>query len=405
MKISMVSQEKRKRTREHEEHETTSEESFPITLPSSTMLSSVHDKEFPMASQVLWVRNVPGSNIPFEFMDAVLVLGLHYRVTILVPVDKDTGVILGTEVSLKQINPFNPNNTLFNNNYNINSPNTVFKTRKGMIVFTKIFVQEMDDENGFPVSVLDSNSFKTLTMEGMTNNLWDRLQQASQISSVLSITADQRVVQDPEDDYEDANQELIQGKLIERKKIHLTMNRHVFFDGPAIIFQGIPFLKTLPLEDQIILEKEGILDVQIIVNLFVTDLETTSWTRQVLDDKLVFGFQCNYMVSKEWCEEQQVYRILEKTMLNVLREDPVVITLLCIICFFQDRPGLTERDLIREERFFYVKLMDMYFMAKTSQGHWQSVSYQEVWDNIYQVIPLLSEIKKRKITFIKSSTT
>ena len=80
--------------------------------------------------------------------------------------------------------------------------------------------------------------------------------------------------------------------------------------------------------------------------------------------------------------------------LDVLRADPFVVTLILIIHFFQDRPGLTLRQEIYEERLKYLKLLDIYFKGMLKSGIWKSVSYTQVWDNFNFIIGFLPEMHR-----------
>ena len=83
--------------------------------------------------------------------------------------------------------------------------------------------------------------------------------------------------------------------------------------------------------------------------------------------------------------------------------DPFVINLLAVVLLFEDLPGLSAIHEIHNEKAKYFRQLDLYIQGKISSGHWTHVLYQEVWDNIRQVIVSIHELNQILIQFVKEN--
>ena len=122
-----------------------------------------------------------------------------------------------------------------------------------------------------------------------------------------------------------------------------------------------------------------------------------------LQDQIILGIQLNSLDDEGLSAEiVRVYSHLLNTFEEYLRQDAFVISLLCLIYFFQDIPGLFSNEEVRREQIGYVHLLDMYIKEKIKAKHWNH-SYQKIWDSIYNTINIINYVRNNKIyeQFIK----
>ena len=122
-----------------------------------------------------------------------------------------------------------------------------------------------------------------------------------------------------------------------------------------------------------------------------------------MQDQIILGIQLNSLDEEGLSAEiVRVYSHILNTFEEYLRQDAFVISLLCLIYFFQDIPGLFSNEEVRREQIGYVHLLDMYIKEKIKAKHWNH-SYQKIWDSIYNTINIINYVRNNKIyeQFIK----
>jgi len=342
----------------------------------------------------IWIKKTPGSNLVFQSFKSSCYLLYQYKIEIEVLVNQSTGIIVGTDLTLDSI--------LFkeksNRKYNMNRTNSLLiKGINEIIVFSRTQEPCNKPNHSFTVQVNFNSCFKTMRMEGMTESLWTCLQQAIGMSERIfqELVAVQHylVNQTPSThDSHDTN-------LIVNKKLVLVMDLNLKKKIAVSMFEDSLFVQSLPLEDQIILFKEMLSSS--LIDLHTQERDTNSYSRTAVGNHLLFQWRLHYFKGMKDYEES--FQILFDNTLDILRFDPFVITLLIIIYFFRNKPGLTFEIEIEAERLKYSKILDMYFKAKIKSGLWNSITYEEVWSNIHSIFKHINELNIVCVEVLKSN--
>ena len=80
-------------------------------------------------------------------------------------------------------------------------------------------------------------------------------------------------------------------------------------------------------------------------------------------------------------EMYDFYKTCMTKFLPFLKEDYFVIILLCMLCVFQERPGLSCNQVIYRERNLYLNLFDKYIETMVKSGHYPETQ-ETIWNNI-----------------------
>lgn len=78
---------------------------------------------------------------------------------------------------------------------------------------------------------------------------------------------------------------------------------------------------------------------------------------------------------------------------DVLRQDALVVNILCCLCVFKDRSGVTSSDVIQRERSLYIDLLDRYIKAKVRGREWKNVTCDSMWNQIHRKMAQVASIK------------
>jgi len=317
-------------------------ESYPKSTSSDDSLSTVSlltttsspvNYHIRSSSDYIWVNNSPGSRLEFQSFQSSNIYWYFFTLTIQVPVNESSGLIVGTELTIDSLLSNFDSMTL--NNNKLSSQSLCLVTPKEMIVFMKSPSEVMLDT--FSVQVISNSSFKMLSMEGMTQVLWETLEQV--VSSSARIFQDVINVQHQIYEQQEPDEEEINGSL-KMKKVLLVTDFQNYLKQHTQLFEELTFFQSLGLEDQIILLKENIMAAMTVINLYTHDRETDSKTRIAFRNRLVFRVQWKFICPQEY-DYQFFYEKLLEIMDDVIRLDPFVMSLLHIIIFYQDKPGLT----------------------------------------------------------------
>jgi len=388
---------------------TSSESDKTASIRSSTEFSLNEfiqiPSQIPIKNEIIVVSKSHDSRLEFETIKSSNVLFYFYKILVKIPVNETNGVIVGTETKLESLfNPF-----ILNQEQETQSM-AVLKTQKECIVF---FVNEEDkdindllscltgEESTFTVNVHSSTNFKRMKMQGITEPLWNALKQVVKCSSVMFqqiVNASHKLLPDS---YQGNGLKSEETKGIITKNVLITLDISQQINQLSNVFEDFDFMQVIPLEDQIILLKENIFSVDIVFNLHVHDQERNHKTRSALDRHLVVGIQ--WKKFERTGQYPRLYQAILDNLFPVIRLDPFVMSLVMIILFLTDRPELTAVQEIRDERLKYIQLLDSYFKAKITSDQWASFSYQEAWDSISMMIPIIQEITQNLITFVKKN--
>ena len=77
---------------------------------------------------------------------------------------------------------------------------------------------------------------------------------------------------------------------------------------------------------------------------------------------------------------------------DFIRWDPVIMSILSVLCLFKERVGISNRDAIQRERTLFMELLDKYIRAKV-EVHWTGCTVQGIWDHIHNKMVHVSSIK------------
>jgi len=380
---------------EEEEDKKTNQESLSPSSSSEALNAELYHESKSSSSLVpkcdhIWVKTTPGSQINLTSFDPSCYLLYQYKITIQVPVYQTTDIILGTDLTVDSLQ-YKENRPEYE--YDFSKNNVLFLyTSNDMIVFSRHEVSydfcSKTEDMTFPVDV--QSSFKHMRMEGMTESLWECLQQALEVSKRIFqlLVPVQHYLQ--EETHDPESQVVI-------KTLTLVMDIHLKTKIAIKMFEDMHFIQNLPIEDQIILFKEIICSS--IIDLHTQDRETNTYCRTALGSHLFFQWNLHFFEGMD--EYQRGFKNLFDNTLDILRFDPFVITLLIIIFFLRDKPGLTQSQEIHDERVKYFQLLDIYVKAKIKSGQWQGISHQEISSNIYSIIhnlnilnPILTDTQK-----------
>jgi hypothetical protein len=86
------------------------------------------------------------------------------------------------------------------------------------------------------------------------------------------------------------------------------------------------------------------------------------------------------------------YLSLIEDFLTVLRKDPFVMTILCMLCLFKERSGVVSREEIRRERTLFTELLDKYIDCRIKSRDWD-VNKESIWNNIHRAMSHISSLK------------
>lgn len=158
--------------------------------------------------------------------------------------------------------------------------------------------------------------------------------------------------------------------------------------------EEVSLFPSLPLEDQLILLKEGIPAILILFFTMLFDKKSESWTLSAFNKQLWFGMSFRQL------EEDPDGRVLHEFLCKLfsafpdsLRLDPFIVCILCIIVFLQESEGISSTDLITEEQEQLTVLLETYLTAKYRSNKDTLKQFKE---NINCVLELMREFKESK---------
>jgi len=146
--------------------------------------------------------------------------------------------------------------------------------------------------------------------------------------------------------------------------------------------EELDLFKDLPLEDQLILLKEGIVGVGYLLCMLRIDIEKYTVIMTAVDRKLHLCFNIHSWKMQPWNKEAfHTWDTLIASIPQFLMKDALLINLLCLIFFFSDKTGLSSSQAILTEKIIYTELLDKYINARIKGGDWDTTS-----DFVWKVI-------------------
>jgi hypothetical protein len=159
------------------------------------------------------------------------------------------------------------------------------------------------------------------------------------------------------------------------------------------------FSKSIPIEDQILLLKEGTVICGVVLTSYIYNEQHDSMIYQALKNQLYFGVNMSIFKGEPMMRlMDESFTRITRNFKDILRSDFFVITCLNLIMFFHETDGLSCNELIIEERKRLVKLLDIYIKANVeSNRFWTTLSYESVWNNLRFVIKEFEDFKVKQV--------
>ena len=315
--------------------------------------------------QLVWLEKREGSNLDFEIINVSTIPSQKYQV----------------QFQLK-----NQYSDVGKVNYDIsvyNNQTLVWQDNEAMHIFHRDLQSVVNI-----YSTCSSNYSSFMTMEIMTDDHWQRLKEILAFAQLYHKL--------PWIDYSTA-------KCPETLK---TVNTLTFAEETCSktitqLIESLNFFPYLGLEDQIIILKESFEPLAILLATHLYDRKNECFMVPAFGGKLTFCRSINKYLSYsiEYGLEMHEFQInLTNKFNDYLLKDIFIISILCILCILEDRPGLSCEYFFENERRLYLELLDIYIKGKLSSKDWPLDQYF-VWENINFVTKEASRYKllRRKL--------
>ena len=384
-------------------------QAFLVSQPSP-FAPALYQPNNSVTHEYLWLKKSPSSMLHYRILETYGVPFFKYKITIEIPVAD--GVVCGTncvyEDLLKNQPPADMNETY----------NSLFSTR---FFFqnrydNQIFVRDnpLNSTTFFDVSVTSVASDKRSVMESMSEELWYKLTQVicasrllqqvthvwyyDQSSPVSSPSNSCSISSSHSSSYSSSSWSGSSNEEIVMKQLLLSVNMQNLTKAVSTGIELLDTFRSLPLEDQVILLKEGVFEAGsfLCAHAYSREDNSTAWT--CFDNELLFLVHMNIVrVNSVTQDLNKEYTSFHHDFDDFIRQDAFVMNILSILCFFRERKGISCSEVIRKERELYFELLDKYFIAKLSSGDWQS-SLDVIWNQIHY---LMSQVLKVKVAYEK----
>ena len=257
----------------------------------------------------------------------------------------------------------------------------------------------------FDVSVTSLVSDNKSVMKSMTEDLWNRLSQAIGVSKYFyHLTSvryyDQKIEPSlsPDSTYSawstSSSSSWSSTKENITKHVCLSIDMIDYTKAISSAVELLDAFRFLPIEDQVILLKEGLFEASgfLATHNFSSEDNSTAWS--CFGSELLFMVHMNvFRFSSTIQGMYEVYSVFHDSFADFLRFDALVINILCILCIFTERSGISSSDIIEKERQLYFDLLAKYFQAKLSSGDWHS-DLGTIWNQIHYLLSQVSKIKR-----------
>ena len=361
--------------------------SFPNTSPDSSPCNqNSHDSSFE-AIEETWIKKSIGSRIDFKVIHAKVKKWRgtpSYIYETLIEVAVKNGIIVGTKTKFDDLirNRISPDI----NSFNSTSDTLMYKTSSELVTFQR----NCNSSNKFTLfhdGIFDVQMVKfsseTTILDSLSEYHWEKLREVCYSSRHLRLPM--RVLY--HDVPLDHSLEIVVGN--ESKQLLLTVGMENYTKCISTAFEELPFYQSLPLEDQVILVKDGVMEVGLLILLHIYDRTENSFLRKVIDGHLIHGIHFDVIRGNK--EIEKLYHEMLEEEFDSLRQDSFVVDLLSFLLFLTDRPGITEGALIIRERNYYAQLLDKYVEGQIRSGVW-SEGYDRVWNNIKSLLSLVCRV-------------
>ena len=361
--------------------------SLPNSPPDSSPCSQVSQGSSFVAVEETWIKKSIGSRIEFKVIYAKVIKWRgtpSYIYETLVEVAVKNGIIVGTKIKFHDLirNLTSPDM----NSFNSSSDTLMYKTSSELVTF-----QRSDNSSNkftpfhdciFDVQMVKFSS-ETIILESLSDYHWEKLREVCSSSRHLRLPM--RVIyHDVPLDY---SLEIVVGN--ERKQLLLTVGMENYTKCISTAFGELPFYQSLPLEDQVILIKDGVMEVGLLILLQLYDRTENSFLRKVIDGHLIHGIHFDVIRGNK--DIENLYHEMLSEEFDILRQDSFVVDLLSFLLFLTDRPGITEGAVIVKERNHYAQLLDKYVQGQIRSGVWNE-DYDLVWNKIKLLLSMVCRV-------------
>ena len=376
-------------------------QAFLVSQPSP-FHPAIYQPNKPITHEYLWLKKSPSSMLHYRILEMAGVPYFKYKITIEVPVAD--GVVCGTncvyEDLLKNQPPADANES-----YNsLLCTRFFFRNRYDNQVFVRN--HPLNPSTFFDVSVTSIASDKRSVMESMTEELWYKLTQVicasrflQQVTHVWYYDQSSQApspVLPPSSPSSSSSWSASSSEDIVMKQLLLSVNMENFTKAMSSGIELLDTFRSLPLEDQVILLKEGLFEAGsfLCAHVYSRENNSTAWT--CFDNELLFLVHTNVVrLSSVIQDLVKVYDAFHHDFDDFIRKDAFVTNILCILCCFRERKGISCSEIIRRERELYFELLDKYFVAKLSSGDWQC-NLDVIWNQIHH---LMSQVLSVKVAY------
>ena len=329
-----------------------------------------------------WVMRSPSSTIQYKLISMKTIPGYSWQIMIEVPL-KD-GVIVGTNCVFQELlenksslaTISSETCLLLQNSYHDNDIMLRINTR-----------------NSFDIQVIEMNSNSKITLESMTENHWDRLKQIVMASGCFH-QCSQAMHYLPDSD---PLPESVANETVNRRLI-LSCSIENYTKPITAGVEAFTTFQSLPLEDQLILLKEGIAEVGMVLSILEYNKASNTFVGTCVQGSLLICVHMDNLREVKTVSQcyQQHLRIYSE-FFYFLQRDILLINLLAAIVFFKTREGLSCPEIIEKERLVYMEILEKYIEAKVKAGHWKA-SVEEVRYNIKN---LMSQVKNVNSIYVE----
>ena len=366
----------------------------PFFTNESSLLPDVYQPNKPVTHEYLWLKKSPSSMLHYRILEMAGVPYFKYKITIEVPVAD--GVVCGTNCVYEDLLKNQPPADV-NESYNsLLSMRFYFRSRHD----NEIFIRTNPFSAVFDVCVTSLISDNKIVMKCMTEDLWNRLSQAICVSKYFYHLTSVRYSDQTTEPSSSSNliysaSSTLWSSTNEAATKHVCLSIDML-DYTKAISSSVELLdafRSLPIEDQLILLKEGLFEASgfLVTHNFSREDNSIAWS--CFDSDLLFMVHMNvFKFSSTIQGLYEVYSSFQDSFSEFLRFDSLVINILCILCIFKERSGVSSSDVIEKERKLYFDLLDKYFQAKLSSGNWK-LDLSVIWNQIHYLLSQVSNIK------------
>ena len=333
-----------------------------------------------------WLMRSPSSNIQYKLIAMKTIPGYSWQIMIEVPLKN--GVIVGTNCVFQE---------LLENKLSLSTISSETCLLLQNRYHDNDIMLRINTRNSFDIQVIEMNSNSKITLESMTENHWDRLKQIVMASGCFH-QCSQAMHYLPDSD---PLPESVANETVNRRLI-LSCSIENYTKPITAGVEAFTTFQSLPLEDQLILLKEGIAEVGLILSILEYNSVSNTFVGTCVQGNLLFCVHMdNLREAKTAAQESyQLHLRVYSEFFHFLQRDILLISLLAAIAFFKAREGLSCPEIIEKERLVYMKIVEKYIEAKVKVGQWKT-SVEEVRDNIKN---LMSQVENVNSIYVEMAT-